>query len=108
MFPYRSVSLIVISLCLVLAGCATPGETRADYRLQGSVQNIINANEMAHGHIFNWGVVDTKVLSEDAGIVTEAWHVRRWVRTVTYTVKFTPDPKGGTNIHVDFPEEDRK
>ena len=101
--------LALLLLCpVMLVGCATPGETRADYRLQGSVQNIVNANEMAQGHIFGGRVVDTKVLSDDAGTVTEAWHVKRGARTVTYTVKFTPNPTGGTDINVILPEEDRK
>ena len=103
----RILVLLLLS-AVMLAGCATPGETRADYRLQGDVQSMINANEIAQGHPFGGRVVDTKVLSEDTGIITEEWHVKRGARTVTYTVKFTPSPKGGIDIVVTLPEEDRK
>ncbi len=100
--------LTFVFLVVAITGCATPGETRADYILQGSVQNVINANEIAQGHPFGGRVVDTKVLSEDAGTITESWHVKRGPKTVTYTVKFTPSPKGGTDINVTLPEEDRE
>ncbi len=100
--------LTFVFLLVAITGCATPGETRAGYILQGDVQSFINANEMAHGHFFGGRVVDTKVLSEEAGTITEAWHVKRGARTVTYTVKFTPSPKGGTVFEVTMPEEDQK
>ncbi len=100
--------LTFVFLLVAITGCATPGETRADYILQGSIQSVINANEIAQRHPFGGRVVDTKVLSEDAGTITEAWHVKRGARTVTYTVKFTPSPKGGTVFEVTMPEEDRK
>ena len=100
--------LTFVFLIVAITGCVTPSETHADYILQGSVQNMINPNEIAQGHPFSGRAVDTKVLSEDAGIITEAWHVKRGARTVTYTVKFTPSPKGGTDFIVTLPEEDRK
>ncbi len=104
----------------MLAGCATPGETHADYRLQGSVQNMINANELARGYIFGGRVVDTKAVSSDDKNTVEEWVVQRGFlrgpdlfgilpsHTVTYTVTFTPDPEGGTHIHMELPEEDLK
>ncbi len=49
----RHILVLLLLGAVMLAGCSTPGETRADYLLQGSVQNIINANEIAHGHLFN-------------------------------------------------------
>ncbi len=73
----RSASLIVILLCLALAGCRTPGDTVTDYNLQGDIQAIINANELAHGHWFGGRVVDTKFVSESEGTVTEHWYVKR-------------------------------
>ena len=101
-------ALTFVFLVTAITGCATPGETRAGYILQGDVQNIINANEIAHRHPFGGRVVDTKVLSEDAGTITEAWHVKRGAKIVIYTVEFTPSPQGGTDFRVTLPEEDRK
>ncbi len=99
--------LTFVFLVVAITGCATPGETRASYILQGHVQQIINGNEIAQGHLFGGRVVDTKVLSEDAGTITEEWHVKRGLRTVIYTFEFTPSPKGGTDIFFLLPEEDR-
>ncbi len=100
--------LTFVFLLVAITGCATPGETRADYILQGSIQCVINANEIAQRHPFGGRVVDTKVLSEDAGTITEAWHVKRGAKIVIYTVEFTPSPQGGTDIRVAIPEEDRE
>ncbi len=101
-------ALTFVFLLVAITGCATPGETRADYTLQGSVQSMINANEIAHRHPFGGRVVDTKVLSEDAGTITEAWHVKRGGKIVIYTVELTPSPEGGTDFRVTLPEEDRE
>ncbi len=101
-------ALAFIFLVAAITGCATPGDTRASYILQGDVQSIINANEIAQGHLFGGRVVDTKALSEDAGTITEAWHVKRGAKIVIYTVEFTPSPQGGTDIRVAIPEEDRE
>ena len=100
--------LTFVLLVVAITGCVTPGETRADYIVQGSVQNMINANEIAQGHPFGGRVVDTSVLSVDAGTITESWHVKRGAKTVTYTVKLTPSPEGGTDIAMSLPEEDRE
>ena len=100
--------LTFVFLVVAITGCAVPGETRAGYILQGSVESMIDANEFARGYIFGGRVVDTKVLSEDAGIITEAWHVKRGAKTVIYTVTLTPDPEGGTYIGLTIPEEDQK
>jgi len=98
--------LTFVFLGVAITGCATPGETRAGYILQGDAQSIINGNELAQGHLFGGRVVDTKVLSEDAGTITEEWHVKRGARTVIYTFEFTPR-EGGTEIFFLLPEEDR-
>ncbi len=100
--------LTFVFLLVAITGCVTPGETRAGYILQADVEGMIDANEIAHGHPFGGRVVDTKVLSEDAGTITEAWHVKRGAKTVVYTVTLTPDPEGGTYISMTMPEEDRK
>ncbi len=101
-------ALTFVFLVTAITGCAVPGETRTNYTLQSDVERMIDMNEFAHGHIFGGSVVDTKVLSEDAGIITEAWHVKRGASTVIYTVTLTPDPEGGTYIGLTMPEEDRK
>ena len=101
-------ALAFIFLVAAITGCATPGDTSAGYVLQGDVQSMINANEIAQGHPFGARVVDTKVLSEDAGTITEAWHVKRGAKIVIYTVELTPSPRGGTDIRVHLPEEDRE
>jgi hypothetical protein len=93
---------------LVVVGCATPGETRASYRVQGDIQNIINANEIAHGHPFGGSVKDTKVISVQGDTVIEEWHVQRGDRLVVYAVRMTSSPKGGTDIQVTVPKEDQK
>lgn len=104
----RSASLLPILVCLALGGCATPGDTQADYVLQGDIQEIINANELARGHIFGGRVVDTKVVAEEAGTLTEHWYVKRGSHEVIYTVTLTPSPYGGTDIRVELPAEDRQ
>jgi hypothetical protein len=63
---------------------------------------------MAHGHVFGGSVADTKVISEDRGVVVENWFVTRGDHKVTYIVKLTPSPQGGTDINVTLPEEDQK
>ena len=100
--------LTFVFLLVAITGCVTHGETRAGYILQSDVEAFIGMNEMAQGHFFGGRVVDTKVLSEEAGTITEAWQVKRGARTVKYTVKFTPSPKGGTELKITLPEEDWK
>ena len=101
----------VVFLCLgiaIFSACSTPGQTRADYRLQGTIQSMINANELAHGHIFGGRVVDTKVVSTEGQTVIEHWIVKRGDHNVIYEVYLTPSPRGGTDIRITLPEEDRK
>ena len=108
MFYRRCTFLAMILCCLALSGCATPGETRAGYLVQGKVQEIINANELAHGHVFGGRVVDTKIVSEEGETVTEHWYVKRGGEEVIYTVMLAPSADGGTDIRVQLPEQDRR
>ena len=107
MASLRTRTLCAGILVAALVGCATPGETRAGYLLQGDVQNIINANELAQGHPFGGRVVDTEVVSEEGGTVVEHWYVQRGDHQVVYLVTLTTNPAGGTDIRVTLPEEDR-
>ena len=105
----KLIKVVFLSLGIVIfSACSTPGQTKADYLLQGKIQNMINANELAHGHIFGGKVVDTKVVSSEGQTVMEHWIVKRGDHNVTYEVKLTPSPRGGTDIQITFPEEDRK
>ena len=97
----------IVAACSLL-GCATPGQTKANYQLQGDIQSLINANELAHGHVFAGRVVDTKVISTEGQTVTEHWIVKRGDHNVTYEIKLTPSPRGGTDIRVGMPKEDQK
>src|SRR5207253_2891203 len=97
----------IVAACSLL-GCATPGQTKANYILQGDIQNTINANELAHGHVFGGRVVDTKVISTEGQTVTEHWIVKRGDHNVIYEIKLTPSPRGGTDFRVTLPKEDQK
>ncbi len=104
----RIARLSTLLFCsLGLASCAVPGQTRASWLLQGDIQNMINANELAHGHVFGGKVVNTKFISIDEQTITEHWIVKRGRREVTYVVRMTPSPRGGTDFEVTLPEEDR-
>ena len=101
----------IIYLCLgiaIFSACSTPGQTKADYRLQGKIQSMINANELARGHIFGGKVVDTKAASTDGQTIIEHWTVKRGDHNVIYEVKLTPSSGGGTDIQMILPEEDRQ
>jgi hypothetical protein len=105
----RSIKVILLGLYIaIFSGCATPGQTKANYLLQGDIQNMINANELAHGHIFGGRVVDTKAVSTEGLTVIEHWIVKRGDHNVIYEVKLTPSPRGGTDIEITLPEEDRQ
>ena len=105
----KLIKVVFLSMGIVIfTACATPGQTKADYLLQGKIQNMINANEIAHGHMFGGKVVDTKVVSIEGQTVIEHWIVKRGDHNLNYEVKLTPSPRGGTDIQVTLPEEDRK
>ena len=98
---------VIVAACSLL-GCASPGQTKANYQLQGDIQSAINANELAHGHIFGGKVVDTKVISTEGQTVTEHWIVNRGNHNVIYEIKMKPSPRGGTDFRVNLPKEDQK
>jgi hypothetical protein len=104
----RCITSIVWLACVAVVGCATPGETCADRRVQGDVTDIIKGNELAHGHLFGVSVKDTKRVSAQGTTVVERWYVERGDHVVIYTVKLTPSKKGGTDIEVSMPDEDQK
>ena len=105
----RHVALaMVASTVLLLPGCRVPGETGVDLHLQNDIQNIINANEIAHGHPFGGKVVNTKLISRDKNGAVEQWMVKRGDHEVTYVFRLMPDPNGGTFIQTTLPDEDVK
>ena len=105
----KLIKVVFLSLGIVIfSACSTPGQTKADYLLQGKIQNMINANELARGHIFGGKVVDTKAASTEGQTIIEQWTVKRRDHNVIYEVKLTPSSGGGTDIQMILPEEDRQ
>jgi hypothetical protein len=98
----RTVAVSSLLLALVVAGCSTPGETRANFTLQRDIHAMINRLERADGHPGGGRVVDTKLVSEEHGTAVEDWYVARGEQRVVYRVTMVPSPQGGTDYRVEF------